>query len=53
MANPDALADAVDALGGRLSSLAAALRRRDEKAVRSVFEKASERRSALIQPRVE
>lgn len=53
LANPAALADAIEAVGGRLSTLAGALRRRDEAAVREFLEKASNRRSSLIQPRAE
>ena len=53
MANPAGLADAIDAVGGRLQSLSAALRRGDEAAVRAFFEDASTKRSALIQPRAE
>jgi prephenate dehydrogenase len=49
LANPAALADAIDAVGGRLQTLASALRRGDEAAVRAFFEEASARRSALIQ----
>ena len=51
MADPARLADAIDAVGGRLRGLAEALRRGDEAAVRAFFEEASERRNALIQPR--
>jgi prephenate dehydrogenase len=53
MADPNGLADAIEAVGGRLDSLAGALRRGDEAAVRAFFEDASKKRSALIQPRAE
>jgi prephenate dehydrogenase len=53
MADPKGLADAIEAVGGRLQSLAGALRRGDEAAVRAFFEEASEKRHALIQPRAE
>jgi prephenate dehydrogenase len=50
-ADPAALADAVDAVGGSLRRLADALRVRDEAAIRAFFEEASARRAALVQPR--
>jgi prephenate dehydrogenase len=53
LADPARLADAIDAVGGRLDGLADALRRGDEAAVRAFFEQASQRRSALIQPRAD
>ena len=53
LADPGRLADAIDAVDRRLRGLADALRRGDEAAVRAFFEEASQRRSALIQPRAE